>query len=423
MAARADYIAGFISLTNGSVDFTGTGTGWLAATFREGDTIIDVTGATEFMGVIATIDDNDAGTLTKPWEGPDLVDVLYRMRYHADGARVTAQARELIELLGNGNLQAFAALEGAANLVPMFTAPGALTLVNKSLFVNGIAYDAAVDDMAGRAAYDDRPGPTDDEPGFAVLVRDIGGYPYPMPALFNKESDANADWSDPALLRGEVGEPPDLVNVNVTSVPYTDPAAGSWDETSPGVYDLNLDLPEARGYDHKGTYSGATAYVPDDTVLYNNATWRAKIATTGNAPPVLPTTSNTQWELVAGARGYNDRGAYDNGTAYVIDDTVLDNGSTWRALQSTTGNVPPTLPTTSNAYWTLVARKGTDGAGTGDVVGPAGAVNNRIAVFDGTTGKLIKDGGSGATISDITTAIDGKSSVGLALAAALVLGG
>jgi len=29
----------------------------------------------------------------------------------------------------------------------------------------------------------------------------------------------------------------------------------------------------------------------------------------------------------------------------------------------------------------------------GDVVGPASAVNNDIAVFDGTTGKLIKDGG------------------------------
>lgn len=33
------------------------------------------------------------------------------------------------------------------------------------------------------------------------------------------------------------------------------------------------------------------------------------------------------------------------------------------------------------------------GGEAGDVVGPAGAVNNRIAVFDGTTGKLIKDGG------------------------------
>lgn len=35
----------------------------------------------------------------------------------------------------------------------------------------------------------------------------------------------------------------------------------------------------------------------------------------------------------------------------------------------------------------------------GDVVGPAGAVNNRVALFDGVTGKLLKD--SGDTVADI----------------------
>ncbi len=42
---------------------------------------------------------------------------------------------------------------------------------------------------------------------------------------------------------------------------------------------------------------------------------------------------------------------------------------------------------------------GTDAAGTGDVVGPSSAINNDIAVFDGTTGKLIKD--SGTTIASL----------------------
>ena len=63
------------------------------------------------------------------------------------------------------------------------------------------------------------------------------------------------------------------------------------------------------------------------------------------------------------------------------------------ALQATTGNAPPTLPATENAYWSLLAVKGQDGAGTGDVVGPASSGNGRIAVFDGVTGKLLKDGG------------------------------
>ena len=41
------------------------------------------------------------------------------------------------------------------------------------------------------------------------------------------------------------------------------------------------------------------------------------------------------------------------------------------------------------------------GGGSGDVVGPASAVNNRVAFFDGTTGKLIKD--SGLTLAGTNT--------------------
>jgi hypothetical protein len=39
--------------------------------------------------------------------------------------------------------------------------------------------------------------------------------------------------------------------------------------------------------------------------------------------------------------------------------------------------------------------KGQDGTGSGDVVGPSSSTNNNIVVFDGTTGKLIKDSGKG----------------------------
>lgn len=49
--------------------------------------------------------------------------------------------------------------------------------------------------------------------------------------------------------------------------------------------------------------------------------------------------------------------------------------------------------------------EGCTSAGAGDVVGPASAVNNRVAFFDGTTGKLIKDSGlllSGSNTGDQT---------------------
>ena len=48
--------------------------------------------------------------------------------------------------------------------------------------------------------------------------------------------------------------------------------------------------------------------------------------------------------------------------------------------------------------------------GTGDVVGPASSVNNRVVFFDGTTGKLIKD--SGLTLSGTNTG-DQTSIVGI----------
>lgn len=49
-------------------------------------------------------------------------------------------------------------------------------------------------------------------------------------------------------------------------------------------------------------------------------------------------------------------------------------------------------------------------SGTGDVVGPASAVNNRVVFFDGTTGKLIKDSGltlSGSNTGDQTITLTG----------------
>jgi hypothetical protein len=61
------------------------------------------------------------------------------------------------------------------------------------------------------------------------------------------------------------------------------------------------------------------------------------------------------------------------------------------ALPSQTGNSGKYLTTDgSTASWAVVTTGG-------DVAGPSSAVNNNLAVFDGTTGKLIKDGGVSAS--------------------------
>lgn len=54
----------------------------------------------------------------------------------------------------------------------------------------------------------------------------------------------------------------------------------------------------------------------------------------------------------------------------------------------------------------------TSGGGSGDVVGPASAINSNFALFDGTTGKLIKDGGvNSSSFLQSVASVDGSVTV------------
>lgn len=130
----------------------------------------------------------------------------------------------------------------------------------------------------------------------------------------------------------------------------------------------------------KGTYSGATAYVIGDFVTYNGSSYTCIANTTGNLP-----TNTTYWALIAskgdtgatgstgstgatGASGADGldvtwRGAYSGVTAYVVNDAVSYNGSSYICILSSTGNLP-----TNATYWDLMASKGDTGAGTGDML-------------------------------------------------------
>jgi hypothetical protein len=83
-------------------------------------------------------------------------------------------------------------------------------------------------------------------------------------------------------------------------------------------------------------------------------------------------------------------GTYNNSHAYIVNDSVSYLGSTYICILATTGNGNPDGDPT---HWDLMAQRGTDGSGTGDVVGPAVAVDGHFALFDTTTGKLIKESG------------------------------
>ncbi|MDM7851875.1 hypothetical protein [Pseudochrobactrum kiredjianiae] len=132
MAIRPDWTSGTLTLVAGSKDFTTTGSALETAALQVGDAIITVSG---YVLIIEAITGQNSGTLYA--ECPMAAagsDQPLRIRYQPDGSRVQGAMRMVRELLTSGNLEAFAALAGEEDAVPVFVGPGVIKLVPKSEF-------------------------------------------------------------------------------------------------------------------------------------------------------------------------------------------------------------------------------------------------------------------------------------------------
>lgn len=134
MSVLSDYTDGTITVTNGSVDFTGTDTLWRSAVFREGDTVL----LQGFTGVIAGTSDDDplilsntTGQFTEPWPGASGT-FSYRMRYQPDNARFSAKSTALINLLANGILRGIADIGVEEGKLLIGNVAGLYDLIDKS---------------------------------------------------------------------------------------------------------------------------------------------------------------------------------------------------------------------------------------------------------------------------------------------------
>jgi hypothetical protein len=107
---------------------------------------------------------------------------------------------------------------------------------------------------------------------------------------------------------------------------------------------------------------------------------------------------------VAAAVGFTPRGAWGSGSTYAVNDVVSYNGSSYLAIQASTNQQPDT----QTAYWLVLAAKGDTGAG--DVSGPASSVDSELALFNSTTGKLIKR----ASLTGLVKATSGVASAATA---------
>ncbi len=122
---------------------------------------------------------------------------------------------------------------------------------------------------------------------------------------------------------------------------------------------------------------------------------------TGATGPTGPTGPTGE----AGATGATGAAGTNGASAYALAVTAGFSGdeAAWRAslvgatgatgATGAEGPTGPTGPTGATGTTGAQGAAGADGTGTGDVVGPSSAVDGRIALFDSTTGKLIKDGG------------------------------
>ena len=100
-------------------------------------------------------------------------------------------------------------------------------------------------------------------------------------------------------------------------------------------------------------------------------------------------TTTTTFNVTNGAKG--DTGDTGNGIASVVKTATVGLVDTY------------TITFTDLTTFEYDVTNGKDGLGSGDVSGPASAVDENIAVFDQATGKLIKDGGK--KISELQLAL------------------
>lgn len=84
-------------------------------------------------------------------------------------------------------------------------------------------------------------------------------------------------------------------------------------------------------------------------------------------------------------------GEYNAGTPYVNDPEYIDcvtyYGSSYYAKKNSTGTLPG-----DNEYWGVLAQKGLNGQGAGDVIGPVSNTDSKFPQWDGNGTNTLKDG-------------------------------
>lgn len=372
MAIFVPNNSGTVTFTNGSNAISGTGT--LFTGYRAGS-VISIPGLGEMQ--LATDPTSDTAAVgTVAWQGATAADKAFQYLPRNEEGVFTDKLTQLLSALGNGNMQALAGLSLAASKVLVGTGPGALGLADRSEFISGVRFNARVPDEPGLATYATKPGPTEDTPGFTVLV-EAYGVP-PRAVLVSKASDTSGDWTGPAYVEGDVGPLPE---VTVGAVVTGDPGTAAIVSATPTMDGVELDftIPAGAGFYEAGVYNAANAYAKDDVTRLNGSSFIALQAVPAGEGPsaVYPPVDTAYWAVLA-MKGQNGAGTVAGvaaGAGAAVDDT------------------DPTVPVVS-----VVAFTGDSGAGgaLGGVPAPAAG--------DAAANKFLKASGGWEAVAGATKA-------------------
>lgn len=388
--ADSTYSAGTISLAAGGLAVTGVLTAFLSQV-KPGDTLIK--GAT--WAVIAAVDSNKSLTLEKSWPGPMLTgEADYQI------LRTGVGWHSAVEI--NARLAAIiAAIEAGRGFQPDAT---------------GTLADRALNDAAPK--------------GFIFWRTDITPF-----ELYVKASATSGDWAGPTSVQGApgTGGPPGTpgsngedgasgadgddgaaATIGIGDVITLAPGSAATVNNSGTAAAAVLDFGIPAGADGE---DGLDGFLPGRRFAFSVATSDAdpgpgriafNDATAGSVTMLFvddQTSSGadaTAWlDILDDSTNTGNRGSLflQHGSdiasfaEFVITGPVAD-GVGYRKVPVALSGASAVFANGDPIVLSFVRTgdKGVDGQGAGDVVGPAGATDGALALFDGPTRKLLKNG-------------------------------
>lgn len=334
------YRTGTLSVTNGSATVTGSGTGW-NTTVRAGDFLF--VGSSQPVEVGAVVS-NTQLTLVNTWAG------------------ATASG------------QSYAVAPGAAwGDVSQYAVEAARIIANAVQITGGSAVPSDADGLPDGTIYIRRTTGVAD-----YYQKASGSYGTPLSLIGPAGSTGSVGPAGPS------GPANSLAIGTVGTGAAGSSASATITGTAPS-YTLNLTIPRGNtGATGATGPQGASGTMTVGSVTTGVAGSSAAVTNSGTSTAaVLDFTIPRGDTGAAGADGdsFTHQGDYNSGATYSYGQAVLDQNSTWVYINVTpgSGNAPPTLPTTSNSYWQLAARAGVDGTASGTVT----SVNGQNPVSGG----------------------------------------